>query len=94
MCGVVCVKIMTRLLSAVIMVLLVELVVVMIGWYWFVFGLWWLDWEMKERPRELYPNQKRRLYDTILTSAYMLIIHKTAYSILIILIIYQVKKIG
>ena len=32
-CGVVCVKIMTRLLSAVIVLLVVRLVMMMIGWF-------------------------------------------------------------
>ena len=52
------------------------------------------SWEMRERPHELYPNRNRWLYDTILTDKHSLIIHKTVYSILIILIIYQDKKIG
>ena len=50
--------------------------------------------ELKELPRELYPNRNRSLYDTILTNLHTLTIHKTAYLILIILIIYQNKKIG
>ena len=50
--------------------------------------------ELREPPRTLYPNQNCRVYDTILTELHTLIIHKTAYSILIILIIYQDKKIG
>ena len=64
-----------------------RLVVVVVGW---IGG----SWELKELPRELYPNQNCPLYDTILTSADSLIIHITAYLILIILIIYQDKKIG
>ena len=52
------------------------------------------SWELRELPRELYPNRNRSLYDTILTDKHSLIIHKTAYLILIILIIYQDKKIG
>ena len=58
-----------------------------------VVGLWW-SWEFRELPRTLYHKRNRPLYDTILTSAYTLTIHKTAYLILIILIIYQDKKMG
>ena len=59
-----------------------------------VVGQWWLDQELRELPRELYLNKNSSLYDTILTDLHTLIIHKTAYLILIILIIYQDKKIG
>ena len=50
--------------------------------------------ELRELPRTLYHKRNRPLYDTILTDLHTLIIHKTAYLILIILIIYQDKKIG
>ena len=52
------------------------------------------SWELRELPRTLYPNKNSSLYDTILTELHSLTIHKTAYLILIILIIYQDKKIG
>ena len=64
-----------------------RLVVVVVGW---IGG----SQELRELPRELYPNQNCPLYDTILTSAYTLTIHKTAYLILVSYIIYQDKKIG
>ena len=86
------VKIMTRLVDAVILVQLVRLVVVQIGLV-FVFGQV-KGWEFRELPHELYHNRNRRLYDTILTDKHTITIHITAYSILTILIIYQDKKIG
>ena len=62
-----------------------------------VFGCGWIgegSWELRELPRTLYHKRNRRLYDTILTELHSLIIHITVYSILIILIIYQDKKMG
>ena len=76
-----------------IAVLLVRLFVVMIGWFVVVVIGWW-SWELKERSHVLYHNRNRRLYERVLTDKHSLIIHKTAYSILIIITIYQDKKIG
>ena len=51
-------------------------------------------WELRELPRTFYPNANRRLYERVLTDKHSSNIHKTAYSILIIITIYQDKKIG
>ena len=45
------------------------------------------SWELRKRSHVLYHKRNRRLYDSILTDKHSLIIHKTAYSILIILTI-------
>ena len=44
-------------------------------------------WEVREPVRELYPNQKRRLCDSILTDLHTLTIHITVYLILVFQII-------
>ena len=71
---------------------LVRLVV--IGWFVFVVDRIKGIWKGKELPHELYPNVNRRLCERVLTDKHSLIIHKTVYSILIIITIYQDKKIG
>ena len=38
-------------------------------------------WEVRKRVRELYPNQKRRLCDSILTDMHTLTIHISVYLI-------------
>ena len=44
-------------------------------------------WEMRKRLRGLYPKQKRRLCDRVLTEAHTPAIHETVYLILVFQII-------
>ena len=64
---------------------------------WYLVG-WVVDrvrgWEMRERLRELYPNQNRPIYDNILTDAPIPIIQFPVYPTVKTVYQTEPKKIG